>query len=262
MSRSSATVLAFADIDVPEPEVLPSVASAFADIEAILMSFKLQEVRRFFNQVHWSEESERAALADEVEPGFKLENVAAHSWHVADTAILLSPHFPQLDYSKVLTLAVLHDKLEIFTGDYDPVGADGTGRKAHVFNAKLRRVKAEAELHALHLYLEHLREEIRPEQERLFLEIIEGRTKEALFIKAVDKLQALAFVYLKKGGRLSDEHLAFTVRYSRKVAEYFPELRNHYIVLLGKLMDEVVRFRGIALSDLALNVGRIIETQG
>jgi len=261
MTRSSAAALAFTDAASPEPTALPSFAASFADVEVILMSFKLQGVRRYYNQVHWAEESRRAALADEIEPGFKLENVAAHSWHVADTAILLSPHFPQLDYSKVLTLAVLHDKLEMFTGDYDPVGPDGTGRKAHVFNAKFRKLKDQAELRALHYYLGHLREDIRLEHERLFQEIIEGQTKESLFIKAIDKLQALAFVFLKKGGRLSDEHLAFTVRYSRKVTDYFPELRNHYLALLSKLIDSVAQDRGVAQTDLTLTIGRIIQNQ-
>jgi hypothetical protein len=67
---------------------LPSLSDAKADIEAILSAFELQRVRRYNNQVHWETESQEALFADRAEPGLKLENVAAHSWHVADAVTL------------------------------------------------------------------------------------------------------------------------------------------------------------------------------
>src|SRR5439155_15538091 len=55
-------------------------------------------------------------------------------------------------------------------------------------------------------------------------ELLDGATPEAQFVKAIDKLQALAFVLVKKHGELADRHLEFTLRYSEKVVLYFPPL--------------------------------------
>src|SRR5271166_1479864 len=76
--------------DVPQ---LPSPEDIEADIDMLLSSFQLHLVRRYLDQVHWSQESDEAHRADIAEPGLKLENVAAHSWHVADAVLLLAPHF-------------------------------------------------------------------------------------------------------------------------------------------------------------------------
>ena len=59
-----------------------------ADIDAMLDGFRLQGVRRYLHQVYWWDETEIAVKADRIEPGLKLENMAAHSWHVADLVLL------------------------------------------------------------------------------------------------------------------------------------------------------------------------------
>src|SRR5882724_933560 len=92
---------------------LPSLSDARADIKAILGAFELQRVRRYMNQVHWEKESQEALFADRAEPGLKLENVAAHSWHVADATLLFLDHFEWLNRERCLSLAILHDKLEM-----------------------------------------------------------------------------------------------------------------------------------------------------
>src|SRR5438874_1376955 len=125
---------------------LPGVEAAVADIAVMRASLGLQTIRRYLDQRHWTEESAIAHAADEVEPGLKLENVAAHSWHVADAALLLAPHFPGLRLDRTLQLAILHDKLELITGDFDPVGTDGQGTDSHAFDAAAEHSKIRAEL--------------------------------------------------------------------------------------------------------------------
>jgi len=215
-----------------------------ADVDALVDAFKLQAIRRFYWQQYWSEESQEAKRADGIEQGLKLENVAAHSWHVADAVMVLVGHFPDLPLSHCVALAVLHDKLEIYTGDYDPVGFDGMGTSTHAFNPCAQLSKTSAEKIALEQYLASLRPGLRIEQRRLLEEIIEGETCAAKFVKAVDKLQALAFVYVKKDGRMSDEHIDFTIRYSRKVVQYFPPLHSHYTELLSRVLNNVAKNRG------------------
>src|SRR5262249_53557932 len=132
------------------------VSEINADIDAILDGFHLQEVRRYFHQVYWLEESETAARADAIERGLKLENVAAHSWHVADTVLLLADRFEEINSDRALRLALLHDKLEMYTGDFDPVGTDGKGDDTHAFNTEARARKVEIERAALIRYLDRL----------------------------------------------------------------------------------------------------------
>lgn len=209
----------------------------------MVSSFALQRVRRYYRQVHWEMESREAYFNDRAEPGLKLENVAAHSWHVSDSVMIISQHFPRLDINKAIKLSILHDKLEMYTGDYDPVGPDGQGAESHAFNETARQQKKQAELNALDEYLETLRPSIRQDQRDLLIDIIFNKSQEALFVKSIDKLQALAFVYEKKRGRLTDAHLLFSIRYSRKAVELFPGVIVHYRDLLNRLLDSVAKYR-------------------
>ncbi len=210
----------------------------------------LQKVVRYIGQRHWDEESSHARAADQVEPGLKLENVAAHSWQVADASLLLAPHFPELSVGRTVQLAILHDKLEMITGDFDPVGSDGCGTDSHAFDAIAQRRKRAAELSALEDYLKDVREPSRSLQRELLLDTIEGITVEARFVKAIDKLQALVYVIEKKKGSMSDEHVDFSIRYTGKAIEYFPGLTAHCQILFRDLLRSVAVHRATCVSDL------------
>jgi len=236
-----------------------SARRAAQDIDAILASFRLHEVRRYFQQQHWLEESAAATAADEAEPGLKLENVAAHSWHVADAVLVLAPQFDDLNPGRAAMLAILHDKLEMITGDFDPVGPDGRGTRSHAFDPGAAARKQLAEDQAQRIYLNSLPPPARRLQEDLLRELRNASTSESLFVKAVDKLQALAYVYRKKNGEMSLEHLAFSMRYSYKCLVYFPRLSIHYYLLLQRLIALVAERRGASPDDL-LNV--IVDSFG
>lgn len=229
---------------------LPTVRDAEIDIAALTEALGLQKIRRYMDQKHWAAESALARAADEAEPGLKLENVAAHSWHVADATLLLASHFPDLQAKHALALAVVHDKLELITGDFDPVGTDGQGTDSHAFDAAAQAEKVSAELTALNEYLEGLREPARELQRLLILEVIHGSSPEAKFVNAVDKLQALLYVVAKKAGSLTDEHLAFSLKYSAKVVEYFPRLAVHYRVLVRRLIESVATHRQSSVDEV------------
>ncbi|QYE37232.1 HD domain-containing protein (plasmid) [Polymorphobacter sp. PAMC 29334] len=231
-------------------ESLPLLADAEQDVDALLSSINLQLIRRYMDQRHWKEESAAARAADRAEPGLKLENVAAHSWHVADAVMLLAPLFPDVDQSHAVELAIVHDKLELLTGDFDPVGPDGQGTTSHAFDPCARAEKTRLELQALEKYLARLRGRARELQRQLLLETIQGESAEARLVKAVDKLQALAFVVAKKAGNMTDEHLSFSLRYSFKAVEYFPGIANHYAALVKRLMIAVADRRNISPTAL------------
>lgn len=218
---------------------MPDPADVTIDIDALISGFALHGIRRFMGQAHWLEETGAARAADRAEPLPRLESVAAHSWHVAEGVMLLAAHFPELDLAHCLKLALLHDRLEAYTGDYDPIGEDGQGTTTHAFDPAAQRQKAEEEREALARHLDTLRPALRAEHEALYHEIIDAETPNARFVMAVDKLQALAFVICKKQGRFTEEHLAFTHRYSRKTVEYWPGLQAHYDELVRRLGESV-----------------------
>jgi 5'-deoxynucleotidase YfbR-like HD superfamily hydrolase len=242
--KEIALVMTPADSAAGSP--LPLREDAETDIDAMIAALGLQNIRRYMDQKHWTKESELARAADEVEPGLKLESVAAHSWHVADATMLLASHFPDVNTHHALELAILHDKLELITGDFDPVGPDGQGTTSHAFNPEAQADKVRAELVALERYLANLRQPVREWQRCLILEIIQGRSPEARLVKAVDKLQALTFVLAKKAGAMTDEHLAFSLRYGTKVVEHFPGLAVHFSVLIQRLLKTIAVHRRVS----------------
>jgi 5'-deoxynucleotidase YfbR-like HD superfamily hydrolase len=225
------------------------------DIDVMLWSMKLYALRRFFRQRFWEVESEESRYAERIEASPRLESVAEHSWHVADTVSLLAGHFASVNAEHSISLAIIHDKMEIITGDKNPIGRDGKGLSTHAFNDAKRMKKDEGERAAMTKYLLQLRRSAANEQKKILLEMIEISTPEARFVKAVDKMQPLAFILLKKKGDLTDAHLDFTLKYARKALSYFPGLRHHFEELQSRLFQQVAQKRGCHISDLNRIVG-------
>lgn len=227
-----------------------NITTAKRDIDTMLWSMNLQKIRRYFHQRFWEAETRDAEYASRVEPFPRLESVAEHSWHVADTILLFGRHFSSLDIDRCITLALLHDKMEMITGDQTPVGRDGTGGNTHAFNAKMRDLKDLKERQAISFYLSRLSQDAREGQASAFYEMLDGKSKEAQFVKAIDKMQAFGYVLLKKKGVMEDKHLEFTLPYSRKSVQYWPGLVLHYEELRGRFMRQVARRRGISVKEL------------
>jgi 5'-deoxynucleotidase YfbR-like HD superfamily hydrolase len=220
------------------------------DVDAIFWSMRLSAKRRYFHQRFWEAETQAAEYASRIEPVPRLESVAEHSWHVADMILLLAPHFGRLDVHRCLILGLMHDKMEITTGDKNPVGRDGTGTSTHAFSTAKRFEKDEAERAAIADYVARLRPSARSFQAGVLSEVVEGETLESRFVKAVDKLQSLAFIITKKKGNLGNKHLRFTIRYSSKALHYFPDLAGHYSELKSRLFADVARYRGIQVAHV------------
>jgi 5'-deoxynucleotidase YfbR-like HD superfamily hydrolase len=219
------------------------------DVDAIFWSLRLHGVRRFVQQRFWESETQEAESAERLEPWPKLESVSEHSWHVADTVLLLGSHFEQLDQPRCLELAILHDKLEIITGDADPVG-DGMGTNTHAFNPVRRAEKDSEAIEALKMYVSLLRPAVAQRHQALLEEIIQGRSSEAYFVRGVDKLQAFAFVIAKKRGNFQDKHLSFTLQYVERGIAGFPGLCGHYLEMRGRLLKDVADRRQNTVSTI------------
>ena len=99
--------------------------------------------------------------------------MADHSYGVALLALLMCP--PELDRSRVLELALLHDLAEVETGDFTPHDGIPGGTK--------RRLEREAFSSLL---------EALPNQDHLlsiFAEYQDATSAEARWVKSIDKLE-------------------------------------------------------------------------
>lgn len=109
--------------------------------------------------------------------GGRQESVAEHSWRLALMALLLSEDYPALDMQKLLSMCLLHDIGEAFTGDIPAF------EKTSVHAADERR--------AVDRWLDTLPEGLRRNFAGLFDEMETLGSPEARLWKALDKLEAL-----------------------------------------------------------------------
>ena len=72
--------------------------------------------RKFIELMHLAERLKDTPRHSWTSQG-RRESVAEHSWRLALMAVFLKDDFPEADWEKVLTMAVLHDMGECFTGD-------------------------------------------------------------------------------------------------------------------------------------------------
>lgn len=234
------------------------------EIDLILWSAQLKEVYRYQKQRFWEQETAEHEQALQCysnhSPTEKLptcENDAAHSWHMADMAITIGPHFPDLDIGRCVMLAIIHDKLEIITDDADPLGKSGDGKDTHAFNADMKALKRERELKAFEEYQAKLSAATRPLQQGLFEEERALDTQESKFIKALDRLQPLTYILKRKNGNMHDDHIAFTINYTSMCKEFFPGIAPYHDELTHRMLTAVANHRDTTLSALKqqLNLG-------
>jgi len=226
------------------------------DVDIILWSMRLQRIKRFTHQRFWETETRDAEYAARAEPSPALESVADHSWHVADCVMILADYCDNISLSRGLELAILHDKMEIIIDDWSPLGRDGSGRKSHAFNLQRKLQKDSAEREAIEVYIEKLRPGLRKQQLELLHEMLECRSPEARFVKAIDKIQALAFVHSKKQGEMHDRHIDFSLRYSEQACVLCPPLSAHFLELRRRLIRAVDKKRKVPARSVEAIVSR------
>lgn len=120
----------------------------------------------------------------------RLENSAEHSWHVTLMALVLSEHaaVAALDQLKVLKMLIVHDLVEIDAGDtfvYDQAGLE---------DQEEREEQAAERLFGL------LPAESAGELRAVWDEFEAGRSPEAKFARALDRLQPMLLNYTNDGG--------------------------------------------------------------
>jgi len=225
-------------------------SDVFRDVDAIIQSAQLCDIYRFQNARFWDREKTDLEYATRIQGRIRLESVADHSWHLADTILLIGWKFQPLDVGKCLMHAILHDKLEIITSDTDPIGRNGIGNKGHAFNTKLRDLKDAKDRIALTKYLSGLDLHALEPQQALFEEYFSCQSREAKFVKALDKLDPLVFILRKKNGALTNQHLRFSLRYAKQAVTFFPELYPYWVELSYRILESVARARKLPIAAL------------
>lgn len=117
------------------------------------------------------------------------EDDAQHSWHISIMALILEEYADEdLDILKVLEMLLIHDLVEIYAGDTFAYDEEGHKDKEE------RELKAANKLYSL------LGEKKGDKFKSLWLEFEEGKSKEAVFAIAMDRLQPILLNYHNSGG--------------------------------------------------------------
>lgn len=107
----------------------------------------------------------------------RFEDAAQHSWHLALFTILLKNQFSnELDYTKMLEMAIMHDLVEVYAGD------------TYAFDEVKNLDKQEREEVAAEKLFTQLPEEVRNKFIELNNEYMQKQSSEAQHVSALNKL--------------------------------------------------------------------------
>ena len=125
--------------------------------------------------------------------GSRRENSGEHSWHLALYAMVLADQAgPGVDINRVIRMLVLHDLVEIDVGDVPIHSADG---QAHG-SAATQAAEARAATRIFGL----LPSDLAADLHALWAEFEAGLTPDALFAKALDRVQPVMANLMSGGG--------------------------------------------------------------
>lgn len=133
------------------------------------------------------------------------ESTAEHSWRLAMLALVLKDEFPELDSYKVLTMCLIHDMGELYTGDIpaieNPCAEDKESREHEDVSNIFGTLPEKAGTKLLELWEEYS----------------EAATPEARLVKALDKAETI--LQHNQGKNPPDFDYGFNLSYGKKYFE-------------------------------------------
>jgi putative hydrolases of HD superfamily len=152
--------------------------------------------------------------------GSRRENSGEHSWHLALYAMVLADQAaPGVDINRVVRMLILHDLVEIDTGDVPIHSANGT---AHGSEATLA-----AEAKAANRIFGLLPKDLRDDLRALWEEFEAAETPDAIFAKSLDRVQPVMQNIASGGGTWVTYNVTFDqldARVGSKIAKGAPGL--------------------------------------
>ena len=157
------------------------------------------------------------------------ESSAEHSWRLALMIFMLADELNlEIDVSRAVKIALVHDLAEALTGDIDAI-----------LIAEGKVTKEEKEIQeavAVDKIQQILPESIGKEVADLQNEYNENKTREAKFVKALDKIETLT--QLAESGYKIYDKPEFSANYANKAVGQFPELKDTLKIVKSKLKEE------------------------
>lgn len=152
--------------------------------------------------------------------GSRRENSGEHSWHLALYALVLADQAaPGVDVNRVIRMLLIHDLVEIDTGD---VPIHSAGGQAHA-SAETRAAEAQAADRIFGLLPKDLRDDLRA----LWEEFEAAETPDAVFAKSLDRVQPVMANLMSGGGTWATYGVTYDqleTRVGTKVARGAPRL--------------------------------------
>lgn len=166
-------------------------------------------------------------------PGGRKESSADHSWSLALLAFLLIDEYDlELDTNKVMKMCLVHDLPECITGDIDSY----TVERGEVSKEEKRR----GEEKAIEELGKKLPKNHGTEISGLWYEYEEQKTKEAKFVKALDKIETMHQI-AKGGYKFFDEALDHMGLYGNKEVKNYPKLKKALMIIKKDLKKEYIK---------------------
>ena len=187
-----------------------------------MITDKLREQMNFLQEI---EKLKIVYRQNGVIGGERQENSAEHSWHIAMMAIILQEHAGgNVDILKVIKMLLIHDLVEIYTGDtflYDDEGRE---------EIKDPEKKAAEKIFGL------LPEEQGNEFNRLWNEFEEHRTEESKYALVLDNLQPILNHFYTENQNIKGKKLAKSQVINKKcfIKEYSEELWEFALEIIDK----------------------------
>ena len=152
--------------------------------------------------------------------GSRRENSGEHSWHLALYAMVLADQAaPGVDINRVIRMLILHDLVEIDVGD---VPIHSAGGQAHG-SAETQAAEARAAMRIFGL----LPRDLQGDLHELWVEFEAALTPDAVFAKALDRVQPVMANLMSGGGTWLDYTVTsdqLDERVGAKIAKGAPKL--------------------------------------
>lgn len=163
----------------------------------------------------------------------KQESTAEHTWRLCLFALSVKPWFPELNFERVLAIAIVHDLGEAISGDISAVLQVGAPPKAEQERRDLLHLLGDAP------------DAVRANLVALFDEYNAAATPEAKFVKAFDKLETI--LQHNQGRNPATFDYAFNLPYGQQYTAGHP-----VIVRLREILDAETRARAAGERPSAL----------
>lgn len=135
----------------------------------------------------------------------RCENDAEHSWHLAMMTLILAEHSNEpIDVLKVIKMVLIHDIVEIDAGD------------TFIYDTQKNHTNTANEFEAAKRIFGILPTKQRDELIDLWMEFEEGKTVDAKFAKAMDRLEPLLQNASNSGGTWTEYNVPYQKVYEKK----------------------------------------------